>query len=65
MHASHLAAATATVALSLPSTYGYVLLVAVLMGLQILLWGFIFSGGARKKAFTQEFMKDNFGQVHR
>jgi len=51
MHTGHLAAAV-TVTLSLPATYGYVLLVGVVMGLQILLFGFIFPGGARSNHFT-------------
>lgn len=51
----------ATFVFNLPEDYGWVLLVASIMALSCILIGFIFAGGARSKAFTEEFMKTNFG----
>ncbi len=49
----------------LPDTYGYVLLICVIIGFELLLIGFLIPGSARRKTFTESFMKDNFGQAHR
>lgn len=46
----------------LPDTYGYVLLICVIIAFELLVIGFLIPMGARKKAFTEEFMKENFGQ---
>jgi uncharacterized membrane protein YecN with MAPEG domain len=64
MHPVHLAATTATLGF-LPDTYGYVLIVAALIALELLLIGFIVAGGARGKYFTKEFMERHFGEAHR
>ena len=50
---------------SLPQEYGWVLLCACVMGLSVILMGFIFASGARSKVFTEDFMKTNFGQEHK
>ena len=63
MHPIHLAA-TGAVALSLPSTYGYVIIIGALIGLEIIFIGFLLPGGARK-VFTKEFMEQHFGEEHR
>ena len=63
MHPIHLAA-TGTVALSLPNTFGYVIIVGALIGLELLLIGFFCGGGARK-VFTKEFMEQHFGEEHK
>lgn len=57
--------ATAAVQITLSSDYGWVVLVAVLLALEIVAIGFIFPGRARSKCFTKEFMELNFGQEHK
>ena len=53
MHSAHLAATVSPWVV--PNDYGYVLIVAVLIGLSILLIGFLAPG--RGKIFTEDFMK--------
>lgn len=48
----------------LPNEYGYVLLSAAVMGLSVILVGFIFAGRIRGKIFTEEYMKKNYGSEH-
>lgn len=43
----------APVIFSMPDTYGYVLLVAVIISLEILIIGFAFPGAARGQIFTK------------
>ena len=62
MHAVHLAATAAT--WTLPSTFGWVIIAGVLIGLEIILIGFVIPGGARK-VFTKEFMEEHFGEEHK
>lgn len=65
MHPIHFATtATGTVNLALPDTFGYVIIAGVLIGLQIILVGFLIPGGARK-VFTKEFMEQHFGEEHK
>ncbi len=40
------------------------MLVCVLIAFEILIIGFLIPMGARKKVFTEQFMKDNFGKEH-
>lgn len=42
---------------SLPDTYGYVLLICILIAFEILAIGFIIPMGARKKSFSEQFMR--------
>ena len=58
-------AVTAGVPFILPANYGYVLIVAAVIALEILLIGFIFPGRVRGTVFTEEFMKQNFGAEHK
>ena len=50
---------------NLPEEYGWVLLCACIMGLSVILMGFIFASGARSKVFTEDFMNENFGVEHK
>ena len=52
------------VSISLSNTYGYVLLAAVIISLEIILIGFFVAGSARS-VFTEEFMKQHFGTIHK
>lgn len=45
--------------------YGWVLLVAVLMGLSCIVIGFMFGGAPRYKVYTEEYMRKNFGEEHK
>jgi uncharacterized membrane protein YphA (DoxX/SURF4 family) len=49
--------------LSIPQDYGYVLLAAAGITLQCFLAGFSM-GRIRRRVFPQDFMKDNFGDIH-
>ncbi len=40
------------------------MLIDVLLALEIIMIGFIIPHGARKKVFTEKFLKDNFGKEH-
>ena len=48
--------------LQLPDTFGYVLLIDALIAFQIIIIGFVVPMGSRKKVFTEEFLRDNFGK---
>lgn len=50
--------------LTIPKDYGYVLLAVAGIGIQCFLSGFSI-GMARRKAFPEDFMKENFGEIHR
>lgn len=50
---------------TLPSEYGYVLIVGVVLAFEVLLIGFLFPGKIRGEIFTEEFMKTNFGDEHK
>lgn len=50
--------------LALSANYGYVFLAAAFVSFECLLIGFIFPGLARRKYFTQDFMRQ-FEEVHR
>ena len=63
MHPLH--EAMTTVVFSMPDTYGYVLLVAVIIALEIIIIGFALPGSMRGKIFTKEFMEENFGKEHK
>ena len=63
MHELHQVTTTLTV--TLPDTYGYVLIVAVVIALEVLLIGFAFPGKIRGEVFTEEYLKNNFGQQHK
>jgi hypothetical protein len=39
--------------ITLPDTYGYVMLVTVCIGLELIIIGFVIPQGARKKVFTK------------
>lgn len=65
MHPVVQLAASAGQTWAIPDTYGYVLIVGALLGLELLLIGFLFAGGARGKAFSKEFMEEHFGQDHK
>jgi len=62
MHPIHLAATAAT--FTLPSTYGWVIIVGALIALEIILIGLIIPSGARQ-VFTKEFLEEHFGEEHR
>ena len=51
--------------LTIPAGYGLVLLTGAIMSFSIIVIGFIFAGGARAKAFPHQFLKDNFGEIHK
>ena len=55
----------ATFTLDLADEYGWVLLCSAVMAFSVILVGFIFAGSARTKAFTEEFMRENFNQEHK
>ena len=59
MHPAHFAVTATNWAI--PDTYGYVLIVATLIGLELLCVGFLVPGGARK-VFSKEFMEQHFGE---
>lgn len=63
MHPLHAAASSLT--WSLPTAYGYVLIIGVVIALEILMIGFIFPGRARGELFTKEFMEEHFGADHK
>lgn len=46
--------------LNLPDDFGYVLLIDVLIAMEIIIIGFVIPQGARKKVFTEKFMKEHF-----
>lgn len=50
---------------SLADEYGYVLLVCTLIAFELIVIGFLIPMKVRHKVFTEEWMKDNFGQEHR
>ena len=50
---------------TIPDAYGYVLMVASLLGLELLMIGFIFPGSKRAKVFSKAFMDKNFLEEHR
>lgn len=50
--------------LNLPDEFGYVLLIDVLIALEIIIIGFVIPQGARKKVFTEQFMKEHFETEH-
>ena len=50
---------------TIPDAYGYVLMVASLLGLELLLIGFIFPGSKREKIFSKSFMVGSFLEEHR
>ena len=50
--------------ITLPENYGMVLLVAVTFAFQYTMVGFIYGGGARKAAFSKEFMEEKFLKEH-
>lgn len=52
-----------TVTVNLPNLYGYVLLCASVMGLEVIIIGFL-AGRARSKVFSESYMKTNFGTEH-
>lgn len=43
--------------LSIPAEYGYTLLSTVLLAFEIIIIGFVIPMSARKRAFTEEFLK--------
>jgi len=61
---STLADAITTIALSVPQAYGYVIIVAAILALEILFIGFLYPGAARRKVFSKEFIKNNFSELH-
>ena len=63
MHELH--QVTTTLTATLPDTFGYVLLAAVLLALEVLVIGFAFPGKVRGQVFTEEFLKNNFGEQHK
>ena len=50
--------------ITLPSEYGYVLLVAVTFAFEYTMVGFIYGGGSRKATFGEEWMNQNFLKEH-
>lgn len=50
--------------IGLTSQFGWVFLTAVVLAFECLLIGMLFAGGARRKVFTEEFMKRNFEREH-
>ena len=63
MFAIHNAATTVT--LTLPDTYGYVILAGAILALELFLTAIICPFFARFKYFSMEFMDKNFGDMHR
>ena len=61
VHASAGLGSTFTVS----TDYGYVLLVGALIAFEILLIAFIFPGRVREEVFTEDFMRKNFGEIHK
>ena len=49
---------------TLPSEYGWVLIVATVLAVELLFIGFA-AGSKRSDIFTEEFMKEHFGEEHR
>jgi hypothetical protein len=50
---------------TISTDYGYVLLVGALIAFEILLIGFIFPGRVREEVFSEDFMRKNFGEIHK
>lgn len=48
--------------LALTPQYGYVLLAAVAISLELLVIGFVFPGAARSKIFSKAFLEEHFGK---
>ena len=46
--------------IALTSHFGWVLLTAAVLAMECVLIGMLLAGGARRKVFTEEFMKRNF-----
>jgi hypothetical protein len=53
MHAQTIHAAVSSLQLTIPATFGYVLLVAVVIALEIIVIGFAFPGRIRGQLFTK------------
>jgi uncharacterized membrane protein YecN with MAPEG domain len=51
--------------MTVPDTYGYVLLVAVIIAFEIILIGFLFPGRTRGRVFNKEFLEKHFGEEHK
>lgn len=49
---------------TLPSEYGWVLIIATVLAVELLFIGFA-AGGKRTEFFSEDFMKENFGEEHR
>jgi uncharacterized membrane protein YecN with MAPEG domain len=54
-----------SVTLTLPNTYGYVILAGALLALELLLVGFCCAFRARFKYFNGDFMEKYFGEIHK
>jgi glutathione S-transferase len=52
-------------AITIPSEYGWVLIVAAILALEILIIGFAFPGKLRGEYFTKEFMEEHFATEHK
>lgn len=64
--ALHMSSTAASVyALTIPTEYGWVLIVAAVLALEILLIGFAFPGKLRGEYFTKEFMEEHFATEHK
>ena len=57
--------AASTVTLTMPDTYGWVLMAGAILALELLLIGFICAFGARFSYFNRDFMEKNFGEEHK
>lgn len=52
------------VVLALSSDFGWVILVAALLSLEVVLIGGMFPGRMRRTVFSEEFMKEKFSEIH-
>jgi hypothetical protein len=52
------------VALSLSSDFGWVILVAALLALEVIVFGSLFPGRMRRTLFNETFMKEKFAEIH-
>jgi len=57
--------ASTTVTMTLPDTYGWVIIAGAVLALELVLIGFCCAFRARFKYFNHEFLDKNFGDMHK
>lgn len=57
--------AITTLSLSIPQAYGYVIIVAAVLALEVICIGFLYPGRLRSKVFSKDFLAKNFGEEHK